>query len=198
MENKSLTHLNFSEDRAKLHYFFQQFSLLNPRPRMYPSLGLQSQQSASNFRRAPKGQACDVLSCFSSVWLFVTPWTVAHEAPLSMGFSRQEYWSGPPFPFPKDIPHRGIEPALAGRLFTTRATSYWGFPLFSKSPFSLGLLVTLQQVMCWSCKCLQVLLFRELFLSECTSQEWDSCHPKDESVVPLPYSTVFIRCHTLS
>ena len=40
----------------------------------------------------------------------VTPWTVAHHAPLSMGFSRQEYWSGLPFPFPGDLPDPGIEP----------------------------------------------------------------------------------------
>ena len=62
---------------------------------------------------------------FSSVWLFVTPWTVAHQAPLSMGFSRQEYWSGLPFPTPGDLSDQGIEPmslvslALAGRFFTT-------------------------------------------------------------------------------
>ena len=41
---------------------------------------------------------------------FVIQWTVAHQAPLSMGFSRQEYWSGLPFPFPGDFPHPGIEP----------------------------------------------------------------------------------------
>ena len=41
---------------------------------------------------------------------FVTPWTIAHEAPLSMGFSRQEYWSGLPFRSPGDIPNPGIEP----------------------------------------------------------------------------------------
>ena len=46
----------------------------------------------------------------SRVWLFVTPWTVAHQAPLSMGFSRQEYWSGLPFPSPGDLPNPGIEP----------------------------------------------------------------------------------------
>ena len=39
-----------------------------------------------------------------------TPWTVAHQAPLSMGFSRQEYWSGLPCPFPWDLPNPGIEP----------------------------------------------------------------------------------------
>ena len=39
-----------------------------------------------------------------------TPWTIAHQAPLSMGFSRQEYWSGLPFPSPGDLPNPGIEP----------------------------------------------------------------------------------------
>ena len=38
------------------------------------------------------------------------PWTIAHQAPLSMGFSRQEYWSGLPFPSPGDLPNPGIEP----------------------------------------------------------------------------------------
>ena len=41
---------------------------------------------------------------------FVTPWTVVHQAPLIMGFPRQEYWSGLPFPSPGDIPDPGIEP----------------------------------------------------------------------------------------
>ena len=56
------------------------------------------------------------------------PWTGAHQAPLSMGFSRQEYWSGLPFPSPEDLPNPGIKlvplvsPALAGRFFTTSAT----------------------------------------------------------------------------
>ena len=50
---------------------------------------------------------CEVLS---HVQLFVTPWTVAHQAPLSMGFSRQEYWSGLPFPSPGDLPNPEIEP----------------------------------------------------------------------------------------
>ena len=68
------------------------------------------------------------LSHFSHVWLFVTPWTVAHQAPLSMGFSRWEHWSGLPGPPPGDLPHPGVEPtslashALAGRFFTTSTT----------------------------------------------------------------------------
>ena len=44
--------------------------------------------------------------------LFATPWTVAYKAPLYMGFSRQEYWSGLPFPSPGDLPNPGIEPGL--------------------------------------------------------------------------------------
>ena len=46
----------------------------------------------------------------SRVQLFVTPWTVAYQAPLSMGFSRQEYWSVLPFPSPGDLPDPGIKP----------------------------------------------------------------------------------------
>ena len=44
------------------------------------------------------------------MWLFVTPWTVGHQAPPSTEFSRQEYWSGLPFPSPRDLPNSGIKP----------------------------------------------------------------------------------------
>ena len=53
------------------------------------------------------------LSRFSRVQLFATPWTVACQAPLSMGFSRQEYWSGLPFPSPGDLPNPGSNPHLS-------------------------------------------------------------------------------------
>ena len=46
----------------------------------------------------------------SHVRLFATPWTVAYQVPTTMGFSRQEYWSGLPFPSPGDLPDPGIEP----------------------------------------------------------------------------------------
>ena len=61
----------------------------------------------------------------SVVFNSATPWTVACQAPLSMEFSRQEYWSGLPFPTPGDLPNPEIKPtslaspALAGRFFTT-------------------------------------------------------------------------------
>ena len=63
------------------------------------------------------------------VQLFVTPWTVACQAPLSMEFSRQKYWSALPCPPPEDLPNSGIEsvspasPVLAGRFFTTEPPS---------------------------------------------------------------------------
>ena len=50
------------------------------------------------------------MKSLSLVRLFATPWTVAHQAPLSMGFSRQEHWSGLPFPSPGDLPNPGIKP----------------------------------------------------------------------------------------
>ena len=52
-----------------------------------------------------------MVSSLSHVRLFVTPWMVACQAPLSMGFSRQEYWSRLPFPSPGDLPNPGIEPS---------------------------------------------------------------------------------------
>ena len=51
-----------------------------------------------------------ILSCFSRVWLFATLWTGACQAPLSTEFSKQEYWSGLPFPSPRDLPNPGIFP----------------------------------------------------------------------------------------
>ena len=66
---------------------------------------------------------CEVASVVSSS--FAAPWTVAHQAPLSMGVSRQECWSGLPFPPPGDLPNPGMEhmspmsPALVGVFFTT-------------------------------------------------------------------------------
>ena len=67
------------------------------------------------------GYEC-LLSSFSHVQFFVTLWTIAHQALLSMGFPKQEYWSELPFPLPGDLPNPGIEPvspALAGAFFTT-------------------------------------------------------------------------------
>ena len=73
-----------------------------------------------------------VLSHFSHVRLFVTHWAVARQAPLFMGFPRQEYWSGLPFPFPGNPLDRRIQPAslaLAGRFFTAELSRKPGEPI---------------------------------------------------------------------
>ena len=91
-----------------------------------------SGDTAGNTQRCSVLVAC-VLSRFSRVWLCAILWTVACQAPPSMGFSRQEYWSGLPCPPPRDLPKPGIKltsltsPALAGRFFSTRAT--WEAPV---------------------------------------------------------------------
>ena len=75
---------------------------------------------------SPLEYLCVHTQSFSRVWLSATPWTIPHQAPLSMGFSRQEYWSGLPFPSPEDRPSPAIEPgsptspALADEFFTTK------------------------------------------------------------------------------
>ena len=91
-------------------------------------------------RARPRPCVC-MLSC---VWLFASPWTVAYQAALSMEFSRQEYWSGLPFPSPGDLPIQGLNLcfmqnlaffALAGGFFTSWATGEAPLPLcFSLIP----------------------------------------------------------------
>ena len=107
--------------------------------------GYQQAKHSSDQQCSPNSVSCFLSQCmqacmlghFSRVWLFVTPWTVAHQASLSMGFSRQEYWSGLPLPPPGYLPDPGIKPAsfmsaaLAGGFFTTSTT--W------KAPFTLDL-----------------------------------------------------------
>ena len=78
---------------------------------------------------------CAVLSRFSCVWLFTTLWTIAHQAPLTMGFSRQEYWSGLLCPPPGDLHDPRLKPrspAPVGGFFTTSTT--WEAPLTAVPP----------------------------------------------------------------
>ena len=72
------------------------------------------------------------LSC---VQLFATPWTVAYQGPQSMEFSRQEYWSGLPFPSPGDHPDPGIEP---------RSPALWADALLSEPPGNLQIIFLLK------------------------------------------------------
>ena len=87
---------------------------------------------------------CCLVSCSVMFDSFATPWTIALQTPLSMGFSRQEYWSGLPCPSPGDLPNPGLEvmsltsPALGGRFFTTTAT--WEAPKIAQVGIIIPLL----------------------------------------------------------
>ena len=97
---------------SQLHHFFMCFPLLSLSELRFFSL---------------EYPLCRRVCPFSHVRLFATPWTVTCQAPLSMGFSRQEYWSGLPCPPPGNLPNPGIEPTslaspvLTGRFLTTVA-----------------------------------------------------------------------------
>ena len=73
-----------------------------------PSLTLLLSSLDDSKFRVSVDQVSKQVKSLSHVRLFVTPWTLAYQAPPSMGFSRQEYWSGVPFPSPGDLPHPGI------------------------------------------------------------------------------------------
>ena len=96
--------------------------------RMGENISKQSNQQGINLQNIQRALHSRVLSHFSHVQLFGTLWTVACQAPLFMGFSRQQYWSGLPYPPPGDLPDPRListsltSPALAGRFFTTSAT----------------------------------------------------------------------------
>ena len=100
------------------------FMMLRAIDSIIPDPIMEKQQILSLFCKNSFVCACSLFH----VPLFAVPWTVAHQAPQPMEFSRQEYWSGVPFPSPGDLPHPEMEPAslasptLAGELFTTSAT----------------------------------------------------------------------------
>ena len=107
---------------------------------IFPSIRVFSNESALRIRwpgeckSNPQGDItshpleCVHAKSLSHVWLCANLWTTAHQVPLSMRFSRQEYWSGLQCPPPGDLPNPGIKPtsltspALAGRFFTTSTT----------------------------------------------------------------------------
>ena len=74
-----------------------------------------------------------LLNCVIRVRLFETPWTVAHQAPLSVGFSRQEYWSGLPCPSPRDFLNPGIEPGSPAWQADSLPLSHQGRPSVSET-----------------------------------------------------------------
>ena len=69
-----------------------------------------------------------VYESLNCVWLFATPWTIAHLALLSMGFPRQEYWSGLPSPSPGDIPNLRVEPTSPALQADSSASNHQGTP----------------------------------------------------------------------
>ena len=106
--------------------------------------------------------SCWALACLlTHVRLFAILWTAAHHAPLSMGFSRQEYWRGLPFLSPGDLPNPGrdwtqVSPVLAGEFFTTSLenplSAYYGLkrPLFCRLQFHLFHTYSLKQyILCF-------------------------------------------------
>ena len=108
--------------------------------------------------RVPCVYSCCCFKSLSRVRLFATPWTVAHQAPLSMGFPRQEYWNGLPFPSLGCLSDSGIKPespALAGGLFTREASRevyLWFWATANLLSFSIYL-----PVLAISYKCIHVI-----------------------------------------
>ena len=77
------------------------------------------------------------MKSLSCVQLFVTLWTVAYQAPQSMEFSRQEYWSGLPFPSPGDLPNPGIEPGSPALQADALLSEPPGKPWWNKGDFKI-------------------------------------------------------------
>ena len=120
LERPRLEFWELTELRLVSHFFGPQYAILQnglkllPRdaimiPKDYPCQRDRAMSSIYRNMLWVKVKWSEVKS-LSHVRLFATPWTVAHQASPSMGFSRQEYWSGLPFPSPGDLPDPGIEP----------------------------------------------------------------------------------------
>ena len=132
-----------------------------------------------------------MLSRFS-VRVFVTLWTVAHQAPLSIGFSSQEYWSELLYPFPADLPYPGIEPAslmslaLAGGFFTTSITWEDWNPRLIK--WSLG--ETFASVILWNFSSGSKYPARAK--THCCSRDHAQARPLSESKPPCWYDGLLL------
>ena len=95
----------------------------------------------------------------SRVRLFATPWTVAHQAPPSMGFSRQEYWSGLPFPSPGDLPDPGIEPRSPALQADALTSEPPGKPQYCSEEFKKPVAQNWFKVSVFGCGLCDTLLF---------------------------------------
>ena len=110
-------------------YSLRTFPLNDTAPRKVPPVTERQKFTKPkywSFSEKDLDKSAGVLSSLSRVWLCATLWAVVHQAPLSIGFSRQEYWSGLPCPSPGELPNPGIKPlspnclALAGDSITSR------------------------------------------------------------------------------
>ena len=91
-----------------MHQWMHSWRQEQSRPFLKSKWEIEGSKNFLNYRKKVKSLSC--------VWLFATPWTVDHQGPLFVGFSRQEYWSGLPFPSPGDLPNPGIEPRCPASL----------------------------------------------------------------------------------
>ena len=105
------------------------------------------------------------------------PWTVAHQAPPSMGFSRQEYWSGLPFPSPGDLPDPGIEPRSPALQADALTSAPPGKPLWK-------IVIYIYYVLCCAQSCLTL----------CDPMD---CSPPDSSVHGILQARILFGCHFL-
>ena len=101
----------------------------------------------SHGQRSLAGYSLSSVQSLSHVRLFATPWTVAHQPPPSMGFSRQEYWSGLTFPSPGDLPSAGIEPPSLAMEVDSLPTELQGKKLPNSSQLSC---ITFQSSQQWT------------------------------------------------
>ena len=102
------------EEKVTLKFYYWEYKLAQPQ-----------WETVLRFFRKTKNRT--TVCVHSSFWLFSIPWTVAHWAPLSVGFPRQEYWSGLPFASPGDLPNLGVEWWLLLHLLHCRwILSHWG------------------------------------------------------------------------
>ena len=96
--------------------------------------GLPAVEVPWNFHKFFIYSETKLLSC---VQLFATPWTTAHQAPLSVSFSRQGCWSGLPFPSPGDLPNPGIEPGSPALQADSLPTNIQGKPILDKHMYQI-------------------------------------------------------------
>ena len=99
------------QERLLVYTFYNYLQLSIEQTKVWVSLVAQTVKICLQYRRPRFNPWVKKIPWRSHVLLFVTPWIVAHQAPVSMGFSRQEYWSGLPFPSAEDLLHPGIKPS---------------------------------------------------------------------------------------